>query len=121
MAQLERSRGDLWAAKLRRRGCWVEKMQPPPTGMPDWLVSAPAGLRLVEAKTLEAVQDAEECRPWCACSGAQQFMLRMLHEHGGQVSVLVVGPDGYVECDYGAALAPMSVELFKQLEAPYDG
>ncbi len=132
MGQLERKRGDLWAAKLRRRKCWVEKMQPPPTGMPDWLVAYPTsglclvayptgGLRLVEAKTLEAVQEAEERRPWCACSGAQQFMLRMLHEHGGQVGILVVGPDGYVDLDYEAALAPLPVELFEQLEVPYDG
>ncbi len=121
MGQLERTRGDLWAAKLRRRKHWVEKMQPPPTGFPDWLVSGPSGLRLVEAKTLEAVLDAEECRPWCACSGAQQFTLRMLHEHGGLVSVLVLGQDGYVECDYGASLAPMSAELFEQLEVSYDG
>ncbi len=121
MGQVEKQRGDKWADKLRRRGCWVEKLSPPPTGLPDWLVASVRGNRMVEAKTLEAVLDAEECRPWCACSGAQQFMLRMLHEHGGPVSVLVLGPNGYVECDYGASLAPMSAELFAHLEVSYDG
>lgn len=122
MGQQEKERGDKWADRLRRQGCWVEKLQPPPAGLPDWLVVDPRrGIRLVEAKTLEAVM-AAACCPWAACSGAQQLVLHMVSEHGGQAAVLVLGEDGYVEfpCEAAKGIA-VNERVFNGLKVAYDG
>lgn len=68
------------------------------SGIPDWLHAWPdGGLRLLEAKTVEACVRAGT--PWKACSGAQQFILRMVKQHAGGhcAAVLVLGEDGYQE------------------------
>lgn len=95
----ERERGDKWAARMVRHGGWVLKLPASVTaGIPDWLHAWPGGgLRLLEAKTLEACQRADT--PWKACSGAQQYILRMVEQHAGShcAAVLVVGEKGYQE------------------------
>jgi hypothetical protein len=118
--QEEKLRGDKWALKQRNGDAWVEKLQPPPTGLPDWLlVHRCKGTILIEAKTLEAVMAAEEQRPIMACSGAQRFVLRMIHEHGGCVGMVILGAQGYVNLGFADAREPMTLERYQQMESSY--
>jgi hypothetical protein len=98
----------------------VEKLSPPPTGIPDWLVvHAARGCRLVEAKTLEAVQRADWW-PISACSRAQQFTLRMVHEHGGYAGMVVLAEEGYVELRYEDCLKRWPERTFRAAEVLYN-
>lgn len=101
----ERERGDKWASRMVRHGGWVLKLPASVTaGVPDWLHAWPGGgLRLLEAKTVEACVRAGT--PWKACSGAQQYILRMVAEHGGDhcAAVLVVDEEGYLELTLAGA------------------
>ncbi len=95
----ERTRGDLWAEKLRAQGCWVQKLPASSLpGVPDWLVGKDGGggTRWVEAKTLEAVRH-NGSRPAQACTGAQRFFLDRVHRAGDTASVLVLGSQGYLD------------------------
>lgn len=97
MADSERTRGDKWAEFLERRGAWVQKLPASSlAGLPDWLVvsSTGAGSRLVEAKVLQTRGAAFVPSQ---CTGAQRFFLEAVARHGGQASILILGPDGFYE------------------------
>ncbi len=100
----ERSKGDQWADKERADGAWVMKLPASVTaGIPDWLHVKPGqGISLVEAKTLNAVVEAQGV-PAQACSGAQRFILSMVEQYGGRARMLILGKVSYAEVSWEQA------------------
>lgn len=121
-SQPERERGDKWAAFLRRRGWWVQKVPGSSlSGIPDWEVGMEGGqgVRRVEAKTLEAVLAARDARPRDACSGAQRFHLDRYHRAGDECSLVVLGPESFLELCWASAHVSLTLGAFSAAAIPY--
>lgn len=88
-------------------------------GLPDYLVGhseRKEGVRFVEAK---AVGERQAFHPdWLRLS--QHWFLERVHNAGGQASLLIVGPESFLELRWDGARYPMPRWVFDVVAHPYD-
>lgn len=113
--------GKRWAATIRARGGWAEKVPAPAikAGIPDWVVAEPStGYRCSEAKRAQAWDCAYAYHP-NQLRRAQRFHLDAVGRHGGLATVAVLGHDRFAELVWPTFLQPLSWDDFERLSMEY--
>lgn len=118
MKQLERDRGDKWAAKRHAMGGWTQKLHAAGlTGIPDWLL-ADIHLYLVEAKAAvdgPVAYDPEQLRT------GQAWFLKTLARYAPKAGMVVVlGAQGYVELRWPESHRKLHRGDFLERLVPYE-
>lgn len=121
--RLERGLGDRWADRMRRHGWWVQKLPASSMGgLPDWRVGHP-GLpfppRFVEAKRA-GPRTSQFALRRSQLTAAQRFFLERECRAGGSVSVLILGPESYLEVAWEDVGQGVTWAEFDAASVPYD-